>query len=231
MKRKISLLLALCLLALTACTAPETPTEPALSTTAPVQTQLPAEEDYTVSLGAQTAIHEGPGYDYIFVRSVGEDGVFTVVEEMQDEEGNLWGRLKSGAGWVDLTRAQAETEEKPPVSIFMADRDYLRAVDCHTFMAEDSQYTVLIAFLANEPVTNVSFTALDYSQESYVTSETLYTLETMDSQKPFVAGVVFYGSMTVYGISFTDAGGETFHYSICISGRNGALEVAQYQNP
>jgi hypothetical protein len=46
-------------------------------------------------------IFNGPGYDSVFARSVGQDGVYTIVEEAW-VDGHCWGKLKSGAGWVML---------------------------------------------------------------------------------------------------------------------------------
>ena len=51
------------------------------------------------------SIYEGPGYDYCFVDTVRQRGTYTIVEEVRDSEGNLWGRLKSGKGWICLKYA------------------------------------------------------------------------------------------------------------------------------
>lgn len=64
----------------------------------PVQSELP----YTVNLSADTAIYKGPSLDTDYVRSVAKNGVYTIVEESWDSVGNLWGKLKSGLGWVFL---------------------------------------------------------------------------------------------------------------------------------
>ena len=78
-------------------------TEPAV--TEPVQTIPMNDVPYTTSLGAAVSIFDGPSYDYTYVQSVGQDGIYTIVEEAYDSEGNLWGKLKSGLGWVLLEEA------------------------------------------------------------------------------------------------------------------------------
>lgn len=67
--------------------------------TAPAEAPL-----YTVSLSGDTPIYDTPTYKGNFVQYVEITSVYTIMEEAYDESGNLWGRLKSGLGWVMLTR-------------------------------------------------------------------------------------------------------------------------------
>ena len=79
-------------------TAPTVPVQtlPTIETAAPTESAVP----YLLRIERNDqSIHEGPSYDDIFVATVGEKGVYTIVEEATDAEGNLWGRLKSGIGW------------------------------------------------------------------------------------------------------------------------------------
>lgn len=48
-------------------------------------------------------IYKGPGYDYGYVGTVEIAAQYTIVEHRYDYDGNLWGRLKSGAGWICLS--------------------------------------------------------------------------------------------------------------------------------
>ena len=52
---------------------------------------------------SEEPIYSGPGYGYSYVGTVEEAGVYTIVEEKYDGAGDLWGRLKSGVGWVNLS--------------------------------------------------------------------------------------------------------------------------------
>ena len=62
--------------------------------------------------GAKTAIpyYSGPGYSYAAAGSIKEDGKFTILEDRYDASGNLWGRLKSGVGWVCIDNSKVKPE-------------------------------------------------------------------------------------------------------------------------
>lgn len=101
---------------------------------------------YTAELDAQTEIYFGPGWHSGYSKPVGEDGVYTIVEEAYDDCGNLWGRLKSGAGWVELV-SYSVWHQVPYTIRLEADADvcggpgydygYLTDVD------EDGVYTIV----------------------------------------------------------------------------------------
>ena len=87
-------------------------TEPATEPVTEAPTQAPTEPDptvprnavpYTTRLSAAYDIFSSPGYYYRYVQDVGLSGIYTVVAEEYDEYGNLWGKLKSGIGWVQLS--------------------------------------------------------------------------------------------------------------------------------
>lgn len=50
------------------------------------------------------AIMSGPGYDETNWGTVGQPGIYIIAQERRDENGNVWGELLSGAGWIDLTK-------------------------------------------------------------------------------------------------------------------------------
>ena len=55
---------------------------------------------YTVALSKGTPIYKGPGTGYTLVEYLSAKGTFTIVQESYDNAGRLWGKLKSGKGWV-----------------------------------------------------------------------------------------------------------------------------------
>ncbi|MGN0592213.1 MAG: hypothetical protein ACI4JQ_03070 [Ruminococcus sp.] len=58
---------------------------------------------YTVQvMNPYVAIFNGPGYNYDIVGAITDQSTYTIVEE--DSTG-LWGKLKSGAGWIQLSTA------------------------------------------------------------------------------------------------------------------------------
>ena len=53
-------------------------------------------------------IYEGPGYDYPVAEYFTELTKYTIVEEcrLSDSKYDVWGKLKSGAGWVNIYDVQ-----------------------------------------------------------------------------------------------------------------------------
>lgn len=239
----VCLLMVLCLLA--GCqrssvpetsgpaTTPPSSQPTASSTTAPTEplppetTQSFRDVPYLQTIPrADQSIYSGPGYDYSFVATVELAGLYTIMEERVDEEGNLWGRLKSGIGWVDLTEIRSPNQ--PPISVNYADRTLLASGNYHYCKADDSEYAVSIAFRAQKSLWDVAFTSLDYTEEGFQVRDLLYQVAQLDPNKPLVADVSFPGDLTTYGIRFTDPEGIVRQYTVSVSGRNGSLVLEEY---
>ena len=170
-------------------------------------------------------LYDGPGYGYDNAGTVKEAGVYTIIEEARDEDDDLWGKLKSGAGWVNLT----DTGVLEPISVDYAEEALLNSEDTyHKFTAEDSEYTSWIAFEAKEILENVNIEVLQYNEETYEVDEVLYELTELTPEKPLVAGVVYYGDMTTYGISFKDSNENMYHYAVYMSGKDGSILLEKY---
>lgn len=185
-----------------------------------------SEESYTMELGAWVPIFQGPGYDYMYSDLVGKDNTYTIIMEIKDDEGNYWGRLKSGAGWVNLDYIR-EAQEAPIIASF-ADERLLDGGDYREYIENPSDYAECIAFRANERLKNVKFSELRYNGDTYEVEEQLYRFSSMYTDEAFVAAVAFYGDMTTFGISFTDASGVQRHYAVYISARNSSLVLEEY---
>lgn len=200
-------------------------TEPAV--TEPVQTIPMNDVPYTTSLGAAVSIFDGPSYDYTYVQSVGQDGIYTIVEEAYDSEGNLWGKLKSGLGWVDLSSTKDGQLSGSPISANFAPVSVLSS-DHHEVILDNSEYMVKVAFWAHDNLSNVQFSSLQFDDNSYQVAEILYALPELTPDKPLVVGVSFPGPASIFGISFTDSSGATRCYAVFTSGRNGELVLEEY---
>ena len=233
MKRLLCAVAALCLL-LCACGAPvetsapaETTlppvTEPVIETTAPVETTAPAAREYTLRIeDPETMIYAGPAFLSGAVAMVEEAGTYTIVEEAQDRDGNTWGKLKSGAGWICLT--------EPALAPIYADYAAESFNAYHAYWSDETDYITAIGFTPAEKLTNVRFGLLDWFEtESWQMAEELYTVDEIDPDHAFLAQVVFWGDMTTYGISFTDADGAERHFAVSISGKDGSLICQEYQ--
>ena len=233
MKRLLCAVAALCLL-LCACGAPvetsaptETTlppvTEPVIESTAPPETTAPAVQEYTHRIeDPETMLYAGPAFLSGAVAMVEEAGTYTIVEEALDSDGNTWGRLKSGAGWICLT--------EPPLAPIYADYAAESFNAYHAYWSDETDYITSIGFTPGEKLTNVRFGLLDWFEtESWQMAEELYTMDEIDPDHAFLAQVVFWGDMTTYGISFTDADGAERHFAVSISGKDGSLVCQEYQ--
>ena len=252
MKRLICTLLAVCLL-LCGCTAAPAQTAESTvpaGTTAPSETappdvdndmsyqdqELPIADDpaettvptepvsgeYTVRIeDPEKLIHAGPAFRHNVVALVEEAGVYTIVEEATDADGNTWGRLRSGIGWVCLT--------EPALAPIYADYAAESFNAYHAYWSDETDYITAIGFTPAEKLTDVQFGLLDWFEtESWQMAEVLYTMDELDPDHAFLAQVVFWGDMTTYGISFTDADGQPRHYAVSISGKDGSLVCTEY---
>lgn len=196
-------------------------------TDAPMEVPAAADDDaYTVTLDAWVPVCNVPNEaDAVCTGIIGEDGVYTIVDEVMDDSGSIWGRLKSGAGWVNLTYVR--TMGRPQVTAYFADViDEIGAEVCDCIV-DDSDDGVRIAFRANALLRDVEFTALQCG-DTYEVEETHFWLDFMEAGDWFVASVVFYGDMTTYGFSFVDEAGEPRTYAVSLSGMNGEPVLYEY---
>ena len=143
-------------------TAPMETTEPVettvpAETTAPVETTAPtaAELPYILRIDdPDTEIYAGPSFVSGAVAMLNEVGAYTIVEEAEDVDGNTWGRLKSGLGWVCLT--------VPPLAPIYADYADESFNPYHAYWSEETDYITSIGFTAGETLTDVHFGLLDW---------------------------------------------------------------------
>lgn len=179
---------------------------------------------YIIPLYAGTEIHEGPGYDFAIANAIDEKGMFTIVEEIRDQDYNLWGRLKSGAGWVFLQSEQ--TLSVAPMRAHYAEDVSLQSEPIH-IIADTSEYAVDIVFIPNEDIRDIVFSSLQPTDIDYEVAELLFSAEELSAYTPLLASVAFPGDMSAYGLAFTDAGGNFRRYTVSISGRDGMLELTE----
>ena len=241
MKKWIAFFLAtLILLSVTACgsnepeptetLAPETSSAETtrLAVTGPVETVPPTTAPervppYTVDIHRPDfPIWDGPGYDYSLIVTVEEAGVYTIVEEEVDAEGNLWGQLKSGIGWIDLTLLEREEAEPPLLTGNFAEEMLVTEENCHYYGDDTTEETNRIALRVYDTVSDVVFYSMIFDVDLHKDQE-LLKLDTWEPGLPVVADISFPGDMTTYGIQFKDADGRTHIYTISVSGRNGSL--------
>ena len=70
---------------------------------APQPTPAPGFQPYTVQVTTDCLnIRQGPGTNYSLAGQITDRGTYTIVEESNGNGASLWGKLKSGAGWIAL---------------------------------------------------------------------------------------------------------------------------------
>ncbi len=165
-------------------------------------------------------IMAGPGYDYTKTTTVGEEGAFTVISEITDAQGNLWGRLKSGIGWIDLTDIRKDPAEIN-FTVTVTNQEKLGGMTYHRYVITE-EYTMSLLFRVNKKITDISFFSIDTSVTE-TKGEEHFRLQSMDSNMPLVVDLAFFGDMTTFGISFKDESGKIYTYSIYDSLRDGTI--------
>jgi len=177
-------------------------------------------ESYRLQLEAAFPIFHGPGYDEGYARTVGEDGIFTILEEQWDEEGNRWGRLKSGVGWVNLTYLYSNAWRLPPLTACLGeDVDFSGRLHLH-YQAPDCQFPSVLAFFPRQRLLNVELSRLEWGEEEML-QHPYCRIDALEL--PLVAEMEFFGDATVYCLTFWDEAGQFHAYELYISGRSGEL--------
>lgn len=83
----------------------------------------------------------------------------------------------------------------------------------------------------DKAIKDFAFIAVDFDvtgdELSFIAGETLFSIDELSPEKPFVLKLLFPGAIPSYGISFVDENGVERHYTINLSGQ-GADEAPPY---
>jgi len=135
--------------------------------------QAPAELPYKVKVTASVLnIRKGAGTNYGQNGSIRDKGVYTIVEESPGKGSTAgWGKLKSGAGWINLS----ELETNPPVMAGFGSEKMLKSPH-HLAVVDDSEYMEYLVFDATQTLTDVRLTMLLPDETGYTQDSILHTL-------------------------------------------------------
>ncbi len=184
----------------------------------------PSKFPYTLRIdNPAQGIYKEPSYDSAKVGMVITATVYTIVDEATDDEGFLWGKLKSGAGWVDLDSIAAFNGNAPLVTANFADLNRIEEPYEAFYPAQRYEWAVLADIRVTAPVTDVKLLMLE--PLDYSVYEEYCTLSALDPLQPFVTELYFSGDFTTYGLSLIDEFGMERIFAIGQSGRNGELVV------
>lgn len=209
----------------TAATPTGTTSDPGTQTPQTEQSTTPDNAYLLTVKNHDELIFDEPTYDGRCVGTVRQAGVYTIVEEVTDDESNRWGRLKSGAGWLDLT----QVEENNAAELLMTAAELTYALESPYLQAsQPTEHSIALIFHAYDRLVNVRLYSLAYDGETYEPAEPMYVAEEMDATQPMVAHLEFSGDLTMFGVSFQDASGNFHHYRISTNGRNNAIGFVPY---
>ncbi len=110
-----------------------------------------------------------------------------------------------------------------PITLESITKDDVNETDYHVFIKEESEYTQYLLLKPSEELSDISLYLMDIADEGLVPGEKLYTLDKLNVDKHLVVGVVFYGDLTTYGLSFKGASGNEYNYTIYTSGKDGSV--------
>lgn len=179
---------------------------------------------------ADQPIYKGPGYDYKQNGTVKVVGTFTIVKEEYDEDGNLWGKLKSGVGWVDLTQIKSQNKNPPLLTVSQAEKTLLKSGKYHHWIADESEYMVQIALRCSQNLTNVCLYEISMGEDDDILTE-ICSISAWKKDTPIVADVAFPMDFSSYAICFNDKNGKEHWFCIYQSGRNGEIALSTYTPP
>ncbi len=181
---------------------------------------------YTQRIGRpDEPVFAGPCYDAELVATVQEAGVYTIVEECMDDEGNLWGRLKSGLGWIDLTHVRAA--DLPPFAVSFAAHGMHSGDTGYLCVQAYAEYTNWLCVRACAPLHRVRLTSLEMADDGWRVGETLLSIPDMAEGEMILAGLAFPGDMTTYALFCTDSSNAMHVYGLSLSGRNGLPVISE----
>jgi len=205
----------------------DTTAAPAAQVTAPVSSPESAapSENTLIVVRPDLMIYEEPGYDYRETGVLLDPGAYEIAEEAVDAEGIRWGKLACGDGWIDLDKAAKEVR----ILLIMesATEQTIGGDEYHEAVLSTSEYAVKLLFRAQETLTDLSVTTMDFSDDALFPAEELYALAELAPQKPLVLTVAFPGDLTTYGLLYTDEAGKEHTCILYQSGRNGAIVLQE----
>lgn len=224
MKRIAVLLTALLLLA--GCADKRTEAADTSASAAQTTPSAPSpDENLLTVVRPDLMIYEEPGYDYCETGVLLDPGQYAIAEEAVDAEGIRWGKLASGGGWIDLDKAAKEAHVL--LTMESANERTIGGDEYHEAVLSSSEYAVKLLFRAQETLTDLSVTTMDFSADGLFPAGELYSMDALTPEMPLVLTVAFPGDLTTYGLLYTDEAGKEHTCILYQSGRNGAIVLQE----
>ncbi len=222
-------------------TPPETqPTEPAATqpTEPPTEATLPETEPETEPEKAPSPtglylvrvpdggwpIHSAPGYDSPCTGSIDSAGTFTIMEEAY-AEGGVWGRLKSGVGWINVSELQKQYLKTPLLTVDHATNAFVSDGEYECIYADNTEYTFPFVFTAGKELRNVQLWETVFEDMGNTPTHCVGTISVLKPERPLLVWGSFPTDFSAYYITFEDTDGRTYSTYVYMSGLDGSLTM------
>ena len=110
-----------------------------------------------------------------------------------------------------------------PITLETITKNDVNENEHHVFVKEESEYTQYLLLEPSEELSDISLSLMELTDAGYAVGEKLYMLDKLNTDKPLVVGIVFYGDLTTYGLSFRNSLGKEYNYVIYTSGKDGSV--------
>ncbi len=157
-------------------------------------------------------------------------------EEIDITDDEFWAKQTSMADdteYIELT--PFVEEDAAPSQLFVeyqSDASF-NEDSCDFYSVDKSGYETLIVFSTDGVLQDLKLLSLfmndvDGEGNPEYTIDEIYSYGTLESYRPLMVELTFYGDMPNYGVSYTDETGETKYFAISVSGYDGALELLAF---
>lgn len=136
---------------------------------------------------------------------------------------------------LDSPEPSDPVTEKALVNVDYATDELLSKYDSFSEFTEfEDEGFQKIIFTTNIAVKDFKFIEVGFKDDNidftFFESDVLYSLEELSPAKPFVVSWMEQGSIPHRGISFIDETGATRHFCITMSGEDGSVFLAEFNN-
>lgn len=173
-------------------------------------------------------IYETPDASKAPIATVKAAAIYTIMEEVRDDIGNVWGRLKSGAGWIIVTELYKEQIEGVEIMVDHAPEYMPEGSDYYVCGDDLSQYAAPFVLYTSDTVTDLQIWELKLADYDH---EAVKPIGTWAEWNPDTAVVVlgsFPLDFSAYGVFFTDSNGAVHKYRVLESGEDSSPVLRQY---
>lgn len=166
-------------------------------------------------------IFKEPTYDADVVQPM-PTGTYTITKEKMDDEGNLWGKLKSGLGWICLTDIR---NFDAPLAIGELDPELKKSGNYTEYVISESEYAIPVVIQACRKLSIVDVYSCLLVTDKMAPDQLLESVGSMKKGETVVVWLEFPGDMSTFEIQALYGDGETCRYQVATSGRNATLSV------